>query len=591
MPVHSQMKSSLQYIFPFSILMLCSLRAHTQNNYIDSLKKVAAIEETDSNKVKTLINLSDAYQLYNPDSGYYFAQRALALAEKLNFDRGIFWSIVYINKSLFFLGNYALELDYAFKAFPLGKKLNDPYTIGWANGMLGDCYFNLGEYDTALRYYREVIKMAEQNSIIDLSSIYSVQVPVLISVHQYDSALVYAKKGYELFKRNPLLNNESIDGKYAKSFAFRYLGEAFAGKADYDSALFYYQLSMPSSEDIHLEINKIDVYNGIAKVYKEKNNLDSGSWYAKKVLTEKIIKIYPVGLLKAANTLADIYKLQNKPDSTLKYLRIALAIKDSLFNREKTVAVQNIFFKEQEKQKEVQAARTELQSRYRMYFLIALLIISLIITGIIIRNRRIKQLQNMRNSIADDLHDDIGSTLTNISILSELSKQHLDPKDNASKFLTRISEEINTTSQALDDIIWSVNVRNDSVDEIMLRMRRYAGELFDAGGLKYKLRFDDGLSGIKLSMDQRRDLYLIFKEAVNNIYKHANASEVAIELNKEAHQLVMRIKDDGKGFDAKPSHRNGFKNMQNRAQKWKGHLQIESVLCKGTSVILFFPLK
>ena len=127
----------------------------------------------------------------------------------------------------------------------------------------------------------------------------------------------------------------------------------------------------------------------------------------------------------------------------------------------------------------------------------------------------------MRNSIADDLHDDIGSTLTNISILSELSKQHLDPKDNANKFLTRISEEVNTTSQALDDIIWSVNVRNDSVDEIMLRMRRYAGELFDAGRLKYELRFDDGLSGIKLSMDQRRDLYLIFKEAVNNIYKHA----------------------------------------------------------------------
>ena len=101
-------------------------------------------------------------------------------------------------------------------------------------------------------------------------------------------------------------------------------------------------------------------------------------------------------------------------------------------------------------------------------------------------------------------------------------------------FSTRISEEVNTTSQALDDIIWSVNVRNDSVDEIMLRMRRYAGELFDAGGLKYELRFDDGLSGIKLSMDQRRDLYLIFKEAVNNIYKHANASDVAIELNKEA---------------------------------------------------------
>ena len=140
-----------------------------------------------------------------------------------------------------------------------------------------------------------------------------------------------------------------------------------------------------------------------------------------------------------------------------------------------------------------------------------------------------KQIQNMRNSIAGDLHDDIGSTLTNISILSELSKQQLNPKDNANKFLTRISEEVNTSSQSLDDIIWNVNVRNDSFDQIILRMRRYAGEMFDAGGVKYELRFDDSLSGIKLNMDQRRDLYLIFKEAVNNIYKHASASMVTIE--------------------------------------------------------------
>ena len=168
----------------------------------------------------------------------------------------------------------------------------------------------------------------------------------------------------------------------------------------------------------------------------------------------------------------------------------------------------------------------------------------------------------MRNSIAADLHDDIGSTLTNISILSELSRQSINPEDNAGKFLTRINEEVNTTSQALDDIIWSVNVHNDSMDEIILRMRRYSGELFDADGINYKLDFDDKLSGMKISMEQRHDFYLIFKEAVNNIYKHANASYVSVSLCKKDHHIMMRIEDNGKGITEQNSHRNGLKNMQ-----------------------------
>jgi signal transduction histidine kinase len=115
--------------------------------------------------------------------------------------------------------------------------------------------------------------------------------------------------------------------------------------------------------------------------------------------------------------------------------------------------------------------------------------------------------------------------------------------------------------------------------------------LFDAGGLKYQFRFDDDLSGIKLSMDKRRDLYLIFKEAVNNIYKHANATLVTIDLNKEGNQIVMRIEDDGEGFNPKPSHRNGFRNMHSRAEKRKGQLQLESAPGKGTRVHLYFPIK
>jgi signal transduction histidine kinase len=586
------MKATVQNIYLFSILLLCSFAVYSQNTeWTDSVKKVLETQKADTNKIFTLISLSNSYQLYYPDSGLTYAQQALDLAEKLHYEYGIFWSEVALSNVFSILGNYPLELDYGFKTLSLAKKMNTPLEIGQAFGILSDCYYNLGEYNTSLQYRHEVIKIVEQSFPGDIYNMWIWLSRIFESMHQPDSAMLYAKKAYEEMKRNQVLSNESYEGRVKISFISPILGNAFAGKGNYDSALLYYRMGIPVSTNSYLETKLINDYNGIAAVYKATGNMDSAIWYSKKVLTEKITKTYPVGFLKAVNLLADIYESQNKPDSTLKYLRIAIVLKDSLFNREKTIAIQNITYKEQERQKEIEAAKLELRNKFRIYFLVAGLITVLVLSGILLRNKRQKQLQNIRNSIADDLHDDIGSTLTNISILSELSKQHLDPKDNANKFLTRISEEVNTTSQALDDIIWSVNVRNDSVDEIMVRMRRYAGELFDAGRLKYDLRFDDSLSGIKLSMDQRRDLYLIFKEAVNNIYKHANASQVTIELNKEEHQIVMRIKDDGRGFETKPSHRNGFKNMQSRAQKRKGHLQIESVLCKGTSVILFFPLK
>jgi hypothetical protein len=90
-------------------------------------------------------------------------------------------------------------------------------------------------------------------------------------------------------------------------------------------------MSLPLSAEIHMEMNKVDAYNGIAKVYKEINNFDSATWYAKKALDEKIIRTYPLGFLKAANLLAAIYESEKNSDSTLKYLHIAINAKQSLF--------------------------------------------------------------------------------------------------------------------------------------------------------------------------------------------------------------------------------------------------------------------
>ena len=128
-------------------LIVCGLLpalAHAQNHWIDSIREAAVIQKEDTNKVWTLRSMADYYAFSDPDSGIIYAKRGLALAQKLQYDPGIFWSIVSLDHSLYISGNYALELDNALNALPLAVKLKDRYAFGWSNGMLADSYFNLG---------------------------------------------------------------------------------------------------------------------------------------------------------------------------------------------------------------------------------------------------------------------------------------------------------------------------------------------------------------------------------------------------------------------------------------------------------------
>lgn len=223
--------------------------------------------------------------------------------------------------------------------------------------------------------------------------------------------------------------------------------------------------------------------------------------------------------------------------------------------------------------------------------LCALVLAALLYTIYRYRINQLLRLQQVRDRIATDLHDDIGTTLTNISILSELSKKKLLQKEDASTFLDRIAEEVHNSSQALDDIVWSINTRNDTLEQTVARMRRYAAEVFDVANIDYSLQLDEQFERYKLNMEQRRDCFLIFKETINNIYKHANAKHVQIKLWIEKGQLHMIIQDDGKGFDITTvTHRNGIKNIRSRIKKWEGEITMLSVPGQGTVTRVHFPL-
>jgi ligand-binding sensor domain-containing protein/two-component sensor histidine kinase len=207
------------------------------------------------------------------------------------------------------------------------------------------------------------------------------------------------------------------------------------------------------------------------------------------------------------------------------------------------------------------------------------------------RINQLLQLQKIRNSISADLHDDIGARLTNINILSALGQQKTNNPHETSEYLNRISNEVQTSGEALDDIVWSIDTKNDPVLEITARMRRYAAEVFDGTAIQYSIVVNENILPAKLSMGKRRDLFLVFKEAINNIQKHAMATEVKINIEAKDNNLLMQVNDNGQGFHTdQPTHRNGLKNMQLRLQKWGGFYAVQSSPGKGTVLEIKLPV-
>ena len=363
------------------ILSITAAEAQQLNrSYIDSLKRELKIVREDTNKVKLLLTLSEAYMPLSADTGIGYAEQALELANEVGFQEGLLYAEGTLSYLLSISGNYPLGLDHAFKTVALAKKVN-PIRVPWALSLVSWCYYYLGEYKTALNYTRESVKLAQPWELPwgwrDLASVY-------YKLEEPDSALLYATKAYQ-----------KIKGTDGEGNIAHILGDAYAGKLQYDSAHFYYRNGVSASlkypSEVTSQTDLIDSYNGIAGVYKAKNNLDSALWYSKRVLSEKVGVKYPIGLLKATNMLADIYGNQNKPDSTLKYLRIAINLKDSLFSREKTWAIQNLSYKEKEKQAEIEASELKFKNRLRIYILLGGVLTLLIIAGILFKNNRNRQ--------------------------------------------------------------------------------------------------------------------------------------------------------------------------------------------------------
>ena len=206
-----------------------------------------------------------------------------------------------------------------------------------------------------------------------------------------------------------------------------------------------------------------------------------------------------------------------------------------------------------------------------------------------LRVGRLLHLERIRTRIATDLHDDIGASLSQIAIVSEALSRRTGVEHQFQEPLSQIATDSREMVTSMSDLVWSIDPRRDRLHDLVQRMRRFSGDMFAARDIRS--RFSAPSSDLLLSIEQRRHLYLIFKEGVNNIVRHSACSEVEIGLSCQENALVLQVKDNGCGFDLSESGQgNGLSGMRARAAALGGTVEIAAARNGGTTLTLRVPL-
>ncbi len=225
------------------------------------------------------------------------------------------------------------------------------------------------------------------------------------------------------------------------------------------------------------------------------------------------------------------------------------------------------------------------------FWILAFLVASGIGFGVhSMRLRHALDLERMRTRIASDLHDDIGASLGSAALLSDLERMERRAQERNTERIERISSLVRSASSSMNDIVWAVNPRNDTLDAVLERMRSF-GETAAAAG-KVAFSFErEGAAGFPVRADRRKNLLLLFKEAVNNAVKHARCTRIDTMVRRSGDRLVLTVRDDGKGFDPSAGHAgNGLHTMSGRAAAMGGSCRIESG-SGGTTITVEIPAK
>ena len=608
----------------------------SQNPERDSLLLLLPQLKEDTNKVNLLreVGISIIYQ--NPPEAIPWFRKAIILAKKLNFNPGLERSFAAHSTAYAFSGKYDSAVLYIDTAIHYAKMVGDAGRLALVYLNKADGLQNLNKYAATLNYCDTALRYAEKSGNKDrLARIYDIMSDVYRTQKQYPQALSHLDKALALYKQ--------MDNIQMTALVYYSKGSIYFNTNKEDSAILYLQRAIFIADSIN-DIQNLSTYHGeLSRIYiKQKKYkeaevvLQKALVYAKQTgntVQEAVIhsflyelydaqnnlsKAIPAALaayniLKAGNDLgrrqgitallADAYYKMGNMVEAFRFLKTSKELNDSLvkmrFNEE-TAQLQTTFQVAQ-KDKEIQllGKDNEIQqqklNQQRFLLFISAVIGLLVFTGIFLfinRNRlqqKMKELE-LRNQIAADLHDEVGSSLSSIHMLSQMAIRQPGNDAAQNDILSRMRNNAKETMDKMGDIVWMIKPGEKEENSLKQRIESFAYEISSSKNIDTDLNLEE-LENVKLTIAQRKNIYLVFKEAINNAVKYSGTRKIDIIIHKLDKQLTLNIKDYGIGYNPETSGRgNGLSNMKNRAKELNGQLEIFSAPATGTTVQLIVPL-
>jgi two-component system sensor histidine kinase UhpB len=623
------MKRKILFVFFISLTGIL----FSQSTKIDSLKNVLSKQASDTNRVNTLNKLGFEFVFLGQyNNALPYIKEASTLSRKLKFDRGLAASLNGLGVISKNKGDNKTALIFFLEAMDIAERINYTSMIGSLSNNMGRLYSNLGDYPKTLEYFYKAFRI--QRSLGDKSKMANVLRGIgNVYMLQHDKKALYCFfESLRLYKEAKV--NDGIAG------SLNDIGEYYAKEKNLRMALKYYYLSLEASKAASYETERASSENNLGLVYstqgnfnganehflrslelyKKLNNIEEQSAvyynlgelyfnngdfsYALDNYKNSLDKANLSGVLQrkkdAHDGLSKVYEKLGNADKAYIHFKEYVKVKENIFNDENTRKLvraelnYELEMKEQEIKFEQSRNQSKLkQGRIQTYFLLLSIAFLLLLGLFLFQRLSLKQklkVSGIRNKIAIDLHDEVGSALSSISMYAGITQMNKDSEANT-EIIDKIGKTSRETIENMSDIVWSIQPKNDNFKLVLDKMENFGNHIMGGAGIQFKLSYAAGIENLNLDMEQRKNLYLIYKEGLNNAAKYSGAANVHAEIERKRKNIVMTITDDGKGFDPLIQKKgNGLLNMEERSRVINGSFAFISKPGYGTKLSVTFKV-
>lgn len=600
----------------------------------DSLLHIIKTSHSKSDLAKANDDYAFLLCRIKPDSAIYFAQKAIEIALEINDEKTLNSAYSVLGLSYATKAIYSLSIQNFDKALLYNKDDGMSRAKVYHNKAL--TYRKIKNNTEALKSELEALKINDKDSLLT-GVIYETLCNIYRDLNDFTLAEEYIKKAVSIFEnisegkdynRTALLANAYVDygnlmqvsenyeeavsmhkkaiqlhelsgDLYNKAISSENLGTDYYLLKQYENAIEAYTYAKILMDSLKSPINSSYELLNIAMAYGEMNQLEIAMAKTDSAIALLLNMNAETNLLEAYQLKYELYDKMQKPAEALKYYKMYNTIKDSLNMEGQASELLRLKEEYETNKKEQQitllTAENQLKEKEKEQQVVlrnialAGILIFLLMAFLLFNRYQIKQQAKelqMRNAIALDLHDEVGSTLSSIKMYSEIVQAQLENKNPESVLLL---EKMGTNSKemidTMSDIVWAIKPDNDAFKNIESRMMNFVTELCRAKGIELIMEKNHTLDELKIEMDERKDLYLIFKEAVNNAVKYSECTQLKVEFKKINNTFSMLIADNGNGFDSSiKKSGNGLESMKKRAASHNAQLKIDSEINNGTTI-------